>query len=455
MTRLSLALSLVLLLGLVACEDAAPPDVSGLEAVANCVYENPFSGLEECREYLGADWDEARAEDDCNGQDGSVFVAGEGCAYDAPHGACVLDAGTDDVYQIVIPGDGSTCESSKRGCEVFGGGTFVAAEACGGLPDEKIDQGKLSDVFVQSEQQCVQPLDGQPGQGADGKVCTWQDIGACTEEGRDFVDYGRCDIVRSQRPYAPVPASDFVTPDDDPIWTDASYQAELAWVTDQVESCGCVCCHSDAAPSGPSNWYIEQEGIWTDGFWPTGLAIAAGWVDSSLLGARPAHDNNGFGRDRSGIPSTDQDRMIAFFEGELSRRGFVRDDFEGATPIPEIFYEQIIYEPSACENGEGVRRDGTIQWSGGPARYLHVLERDATNPGVPPNLDEPEGTLWMIEVPWTAEPFESGLVYGEVTGDVSQRVPTSAPPALVEGREYLLYVQKDVMLPITRCLFTY
>lgn len=438
------------------CLDEGPaPDVSGLSAVANCVYVNQFSGLEECREYLGAGWDLERAENDCNGQDGSAFVAGESCGYAAPHGACVLDAETDTIYQVVIPGDGSDCATSKNGCELFGGGDFVAAEACGGLPDEKIDQGKRSDIFIQPEQTCEEPLDGVSGQSAGGDVCTWQDIGACTEEGRDFMDYGACDVVRSQRPYVPVPASDFVTPADDPIQTDPAFQTELAWVNDQVKSCGCVCCHTESAPSGPSNWFVEQEGVWTDGFNPTGLAIAAGWVDSSLLGARPAHENNGFGRDRAGLPSTDQDRMITFFEGELSRRGFVPEDFVGATPIPEIFYEQKIYEPTPCENGEGVAPDGTVSWSGGPARYLHVLETGSANPGVPPNLDEPVGTLWMADVPWTADAFDSGITYGDVEGDMSQRVPVGEAPVLVEGSEYLLYVQKDVNLPITRCTFVY
>jgi hypothetical protein len=133
----------------------------------------------------------------------------------------------------------------------------------------------------------------------------------------------------------------------------------------------------------------------------------------------------------------------------------VRDDFASATPIPEIFYEQKIYEPTACENGEGVARDGTMTWSGGAARYVHVLESGSDNPGVPPNLDEPEGTLWMIQVPWTADAFDSGLTYGVIAGDLEQRVPAGEAPPLTEGGEYLLYVQKDQNLPITRCLFVY
>jgi hypothetical protein len=195
--------------------------------------------------------------------------------------------------------------------------------------------------------------------------------------------------------------------------------------------------------------------VWTDGFFPKGLAIAAGWVDSSLLGAYDAADNNGFARNLSGLPSTDQARMITFFEGELARRGFERADFADTIPIPEIFYAQKIFEPAPCENGEGVSRTGTVTWSGGPARYVHILEPGSANPGAPPNLDTPEGTVWMVDVPWSEDAFTSGISYGETSGALNQRVPDGAAPALVEGATYTLYVQKDINNPLSRCTFTY
>ena len=40
--------------------------------------------------------------------------------------------------------------------------------------------------------------------------------------------------------------------------------------------------------------------------------MGAGWVDDSALGAYPAEENNGFARP-FGIPTTDVDRMQAFF----------------------------------------------------------------------------------------------------------------------------------------------
>ena len=111
---------------------------------------------------------------------------------------------------------------------------------------------------------------------------------------------------------------------------------------------------------------------------------------------------------------------------------------------------------TACENGEGAGADGTLTWRGGKARYVYVLEAEATSPTVPPNLDLPEGTLWRIDVPETGTPVESGTVrYGTVPAGLSQRFPASGPPAaLTSGKTYYLYVLADIIQPLTRCTFT-
>jgi len=83
-----------------------------------------------------------------------------------------------------------------------------------------------------------------------------------------------------------------------------------------------------------------------------------------------------------------------------------------------------------------------------------VLEAGADNPGVPPNLDEPEGTLWLVDVPYTEDPIPAGLAYGTVSGAQHQRIPAAgAPPALVPGQTYGLYVLKDIGFPLARCQF--
>ena len=110
---------------------------------------------------------------------------------------------------------------------------------------------------------------------------------------------------------------------------------------------------------------------------------------------------------------------------------------------------------SACTGGEGVKPDGTLGWSGGDARYVYVLEASASSPGVPPNLDQPDGTLWLVDVPSKAAPMKSGIAYGKITAPQVQRLPAvGQPPALNSGKSYYLYVLKDVGFPITRCLFT-
>ena len=327
----------------------------------------------------------------------------------------------------------------------------MPAEVCGGVPDQEFE----SVAFINPELLCVDPMPGEaPGTSEGGKVCTWDSISGCTEEGRYFADYATCDNVRSQRGYYEVPEDTFETPADSPLHTDPDYQAELAWVTQQIESCGCVCCHdSRKTPQGPSNWNIESEKpIWTDGFYPSGLAISAGWINSDPLGAYPPEDNHGFGRSVSGIPSTDQQRMKAFFEGELLRRGYTEADFADFDPIPAIFYNQEIYEPGRCDDGIGVTRDGDVVWGGGDARYIYLLEVGSANPGVPPNRDQPEGTKWLLEVYWNEAAMTSPVSYPAGPARAEQRVVGGD---LVEGTDYYLYVQADVGAPITRCVFTY
>ena len=95
--------------------------------------------------------------------------------------------------------------------------------------------------------------------------------------------------------------------------------------------------------------------------------------------------------------------------------------------------------------------EGRLQWTGGDARYLYVLEPNAANPGVPPNLDEPEGTLWFVDVPTDGTPFASGVPFGEIDGDMRQRVPAASE--LASGSTQYLYVLTDMGLPISRCLF--
>ncbi|MFZ9889820.1 MAG: proteinase inhibitor, partial [Myxococcota bacterium] len=110
---------------------------------------------------------------------------------------------------------------------------------------------------------------------------------------------------------------------------------------------------------------------------------------------------------------------------------------------------------SACTRGEGVTAEGDLVWTGGGARYVYVLEEGAANPGPPPNLDLPDGTVWRVDVPPSADPMESPLKFGALPASATQRFPAAgvAPDALVSGRTYYVYAMADVAIPITRCLF--
>jgi hypothetical protein len=184
--------------------------------------------------------------------------------------------------------------------------------------------------------------------------------------------------------------------------------------------------------------------------------LFAGYADSSSLGAYPAADNSGFDREALGIPTNDVDRMRAFLENEMSRRGITPEEASSITPFGGPIYDQLVFAPEACANGEGVSADGTVTWRGGDARYVYVLENGAGNPGVPPNLDTPTGTVWRLDVQATGTPVASGVAYGATRDGSDQRVPESGDaPALVDGETYYLYVLLDVGVPVTRCLFEY
>jgi hypothetical protein len=433
------------------------------KVVGNCRYTNPFARAEECRDYVG-EWTDKQAQDDCNGQQlqgaKAPYTAGTICTYPSILGYCILGSGG-KFTRIHLPGDKDTaCAGAERGCEVFGGGLFDPAPLCGGKVTEGGGSGLVT--FRQPTLVCKAPMPGEaPGKGANGEVCTWSMISAATEEGRDFEQYASCDAVRTQRPYYAAPTGMNATREDARM-NDPEYRGEVEWIKRQINSTACVCCHKNSAPQGPSNWYVDQPGNFINGFYDRGLAMGAGWIDTVGFGAYPPEQNNGFSRATPDRPNdsifvtTDPARMKRFFEAELAYRGKTKADFAGQTYGAGPLDDQRFFVPKACENGEGVDASGAIKWSGGRARYVWVLEKGTLNPGVPPNLDLPMGTLWRFDVPDSAmQGVESGATYGTAPEGTTQRFPASgSPAALVSGKEYSLYVLQDIALPITRCTFT-
>ncbi|MBV1861506.1 MAG: hypothetical protein KUG77_24010 [Nannocystaceae bacterium] len=311
-------------------------------------------------------------------------------------------------------------------------------------------------VYIQPTLQCRPPLAGEPeGASPGGDVCTWESIAGATEEGRRFRDYASCEVVRTQRPYYPVPpAAAYGAPD--PRMEDPGYVSELDWVRAQIDASGCSCCHSSDAPEGPVRWSVDLPGNWVSSMNDRDVAALADWLDTSMFGRYAPAQNNGFTR-AFGLPSTEPARAVAFFEDELDARGLQASDFADEPPTGGPLLEQAAFVPAACDAGEGVAPDGSVEWIGGPARYIYVLRAGSDNPTVPPNLDLPEGTVWRIDVPHTGTPVVPGAVQFPVVprGWLQRHPAESAPSPLVAGEDYYLYVARDVVQPITRCLFTY
>lgn len=439
--------------------DKGPLPAKPEQNAGRCVYTNGFSKKPECREYRGAQWTEKDAVADCKDQN-KVFEPGATCAeFTETFGECVFGQADRYTWVTMMGTDASACASTKRGCEFFGGGIFGPSALCGAI-DPNSGGGVGLATFEWPDQVCKDPIPGEPaGKGPNGQVCTWQMISAATEEGRNFEDYASCDKVRTQRPYYAAPTHEGALEADARLG-DPAYAGEVDWVKKQINATACVCCHSTKAPEGTSNWYVDQPGNFLNGFHPRGLAMGAGWIDTVGFGAFAPEQNNGFHRATPATPSetifvtTDQARMRRFFEAELAHRGFQRSDFPaqsyGAGPLDD----QRFFTPASCDNGEGVASDGTITWRQGPARYLYVLEAGSSSPGVPPNLDQPEGVRWRFDVPFTGTPVLSGAVKYGVTPEGTTQKTNGPAPALVSGRQYYLYVLADIATPNTRCLFT-
>jgi hypothetical protein len=441
---------------LAGCTASKAPELSA-RVVGHCEYLGPNSELPECKDYLG-EWTKAQAEADCATNAGA-FTETTACSPAGELGVCLLAKSAAQSRIFIFSSDTSQCGLNRTGCEFFGGGFWEPAAQCGGAADELV---VLENPFPMPRRVCRDPKPGEaPGQSANGQICFWEGMHGATEEGREYIDGASCDLAMRQRAYAPAPPNGrWGQPDS--RRENPTYLAEETWVKSQVRSQSCTCCHSNAVPSGGAVFGVDREGSFSNQFNDLGLAQAAGWVNSVALGGWPGALNNGFQKsdlehpDHSIFMSTQPERMKRFFEEELTYRGLSRADFEGKPDGFGPLTEQLNFRPAACEGSEGVSAEGLITWGRGRARYVYVLEASARSPTVPPNLDLPEGTVWRLDVPESGTPVGSGTVrYGVVPEGLSQRSPElGAVMPLVSGRQYYLAVMADVLVPITRCLFT-
>lgn len=275
------------------------------------------------------------------------------------------------------------------------------------------------------------------------EFCFWNANGGCVPAGERFDEHGSCETVRTQgipwtRPVRPPSPAE-------PRLSDPKFAAELEWVTEQVEACACVCCHD--SDTGSANIYDVSDGAsWVSAMTDRGLMMGAGRIDTTVLGAFPPDDNHGFDRYTTVFPTTDVERFSQFFMDELAYRGVTEATIANTDPLGGPLTENMEEETQACRDGVGIDATGAIHWPGGEVRYAWVLEPGSANPGTPPNLDVPVGTIWQASVHHEDVGIKPGrLLYSAMPAGARQTYPLAdegAPP-LEEGATYKLFLMPD------------
>ena len=290
-------------------------------------------------------------------------------------------------------------------------------------------------------------------------LCIWHHPAGCVPEGQNYADLASCEVVRTLGP------SWFVPPlrrfESDPaLLQDPEYVRELEWVTEQVAASGCACCHASERSNYASFFDIDAPGNWIDTLTMTGIVMGAGMdTEHKYLGYLPPEDNFGFDRETTLFATTDIPRMTAFFTQEFERRGGTQADVEAAGATFRQINGSLYEEPSDCGPGEGINADGKIVWKGGAARQVYLQTVGAQNPGSPPNLDKPAGTLWALYADHERDALVSGTIApGEVPAGARQAVPADGDvaPVFEVGTQYRLFVTPDFLRSNTsNCIFTY
>lgn len=335
-------------------------------------------------------------------------------------------------------------------------------------PSTEINSWLVDTPYVFAEQVCVPATDlpdlspdvgttiGDDGVEA---VCIWDHFNGNAPEGLEFTEFSDCTAVWTQGPgWFVAPSRQYVS--DDSVLNDPDHTAERTWVRDQIAASGCACCHASAVGSGHTSGFdIDAPGVWTDSMTNAQLAMSGDWYDEhQLFGWFDAADNHGFDRSQTLWPTTDPDRLGAFFEAEFARRKGSEEDKDEAQAQFDALFGNVLAAPSECIDPFEGLVDGKLVWNGDGVRQVLVQEADADNAAFPPNLHVPAGTVWALFVDGDGTPIESGaLAPGEVPAGATQVVPADGTsPELVPGQTYKLHVTRDIMsLAPARCTFTY
>ena len=113
--RLSLVMLGASLLPIAAgCGDDEPAPTTNVEpevtVVGACNYESPFTGLQECREFVGDGWTESNVESECSSLGGNIEMGGA-CSTTYLLGRCELEIDASSGITIFSYGDAESCES--------------------------------------------------------------------------------------------------------------------------------------------------------------------------------------------------------------------------------------------------------------------------------------------------------------------------------------------------------
>ena len=282
------------------------------------------------------------------------------------------------------------------------------------------------------------------------QFCVWENTTGTVPEGLQYTQVAECDKVFTQAPsWFVQPTQLFET--DPSIMDDEAYKTESDWVRDQIRSSGCACCHSSASESGNTSGFdIDAPFAWTDTIKNHQLAQMTGlYEEHRNFGYLDPAENHGFSREDTMFPTTDPERMRAFFVSELERRNAPQEDYDEGERILQSFFSRLLEEPTECFSPWTGIEDGKIIWDGdGSVRQIYVLKDDAQTPGFPPLLDLPEGTVWALYVNPDGEPIASGDIgIGEIPEGTQQFIPADGtPPQLEEGATYRLFATPDFQL---------
>ena len=281
-------------------------------------------------------------------------------------------------------------------------------------------------------------------------VCVWNSPSAAAPEGINFSEIGSCDHVFTQAP------SWFVHPErtyqtDVTLLDDDAYRAELLWAQQEFRSSGCSCCHSSQAGSNYGTAFdSDAPEVWTDTISNARLFLLSGEIEGHReFGAYEPSENHGASSFDVMIPSSDPQRLRAFFLSEFERRGGTQDDKDHAQEQVTTFFGRKKVAPRDCIDPFEGLIDGKLTWnSERGARQIYVQELGSEAPGFPPNLDKPEGTVWAIRVPYTEDAIAPGTVtLGELpVGAVQLEPQDGSVPVFESGNQYRIYITPDVML---------